>query len=109
LAPSPVGAAQVLTHKWELSRRIGATSHGRRRIRRLFSHAWADGKRPQQLADALTKAGLRLWFDAAEINDFAGITRAVTEGLARSKVLLSAIFEPNSRGPTKTRWHLPRL
>ena len=55
----------------------------------FLSHAWADGERPQQLADALTKAGLRVWFDAAEINDFASITRAVTEGLAKSKALLA--------------------
>ena len=55
----------------------------------FLSHAWADGDRPQQIADALTKAGLRVWFDAAEINDFAGITHAVTEGLAKSKALLA--------------------
>ena len=51
----------------------------------FLSHAWADGERPQQIADALTKAGLRVWLDAAEINDFAGITHAVTEGLAKSR------------------------
>src|SRR5271157_5918588 len=52
-------------------------------------HAWKNGERPQQLADALTKAGLRVWFDADEINDFASITRAVTEGLAKSKALVA--------------------
>jgi uncharacterized protein (DUF2267 family) len=30
-----------------------------------------------------------VWFDAAEIDDFASITRAVTEGLAKSKALLA--------------------
>src|ERR1019366_10554038 len=55
----------------------------------FLSHAWKDGERPQQIADALTKAGLRVWFDANEIDDFAGITRAVTEGLAKSKALLA--------------------
>ena len=55
----------------------------------FLSHAWADGERPKQLADALTKAGLRVWFDAAEIKDFASITRAVTEGLVKSKTLLA--------------------
>ena len=44
----------------------------------FFSHAWKDGERPQHIADALRKAGLRVWFDAAEIDDFASITRAVT-------------------------------
>src|SRR5271165_1218067 len=55
----------------------------------FLSHAWADGERPKQIADALTKAGLRVWFDPVEINDFASITRAVTEGLAKSKTLLA--------------------
>jgi hypothetical protein len=55
----------------------------------FLSHAWKDGERPQQIADALTEAGLRVWFDAAEIDDFASITRAVTEGLAKSKALLA--------------------
>jgi hypothetical protein len=55
----------------------------------FLSHAWADGDRPQQIAQALTKAGLRVWFDAAEINDFTSITRAVIEGLAKSKALLA--------------------
>src|ERR1017187_3517579 len=55
----------------------------------FLSHAWADGERPKQIADAPTKARLRVWFDANEINDFASITHAVTEGLARSKALLA--------------------
>jgi TIR domain len=55
----------------------------------FLSHAWADGERPQEICDALTQAGLRVWLDAAEINDFASITRAVTEGVANSKVLLT--------------------
>jgi hypothetical protein len=55
----------------------------------FLSRAWADGERPPQIADALTHAGLRVWLDALEINDFAGITRAVTEGLAKSKALVA--------------------
>ncbi len=55
----------------------------------FLSHAWADGEFPQQIADALTKAGLRVWFDATEIGDFGSITRAVTEGLARSKAFVA--------------------
>lgn len=55
----------------------------------FLSRAWADGERPQQIADALTQAGLRVWLDAAEINDFESITRAVTEGLAKSKALVA--------------------
>jgi tetratricopeptide (TPR) repeat protein len=55
----------------------------------FLSHAWRDGERPQQIKEALEAAGLRVWFDATEIDDFAGITRAVTEGLAKSKALLA--------------------
>jgi len=55
----------------------------------FLSHAWADGERPQQIAIALSEVGLRVWFDATEINDFASITRAVTEGLGKSKALLA--------------------
>ena len=55
----------------------------------FLSHAWKDGERPQQIAEALTRAGLRVWFDATEIDDFASITLAVTEGLAKSKALLA--------------------
>ena len=55
----------------------------------FVSHAWADGDLPHQIAQRLTKAGLRVWFDSDEITDFASITRSVTEGLAQSKVLLA--------------------
>ncbi len=55
----------------------------------FLSHAWADGDRPRQIKEALESAGLRVWFDAEEINDFASITRAVTEGLAQSKALVA--------------------
>ncbi len=55
----------------------------------FVSHAWADGDLPHQIAQRLTKAGLRVWFDADEITDFAGITRSVTEGLAQSKALVA--------------------
>ena len=49
----------------------------------FLSHAWADGDRPRQIADELKKAGLRVWFDATAINEFASIPRAVTAWLAK--------------------------
>jgi tetratricopeptide repeat protein/TIR domain-containing protein/NB-ARC domain-containing protein len=55
----------------------------------FLSHAWADGERPQQLAEALIQAGLRVWIDAKEIKDFSSITEAVTTKLAQSKALLA--------------------
>lgn len=45
-----------------------------------LSQAWADGDRLQQIATALRKAGLRVWFDAAQINDFTSITRTSPKG-----------------------------
>ncbi len=53
----------------------------------FLSHTWADGERPELIYEALKKAGLRVWFDKAKIDDFASITRAVTEGLSQSKVI----------------------
>jgi hypothetical protein len=55
----------------------------------FVSHAWRDGERPGQIANALTEAGLRVWFDANEISDFVSITHAVTDGLTNSKALLA--------------------
>jgi hypothetical protein len=55
----------------------------------FLSHAWVDGDRPREIAQALEAAGLRVWFDATEIADFGGITRAVQQGLAKSKALLA--------------------
>jgi tetratricopeptide (TPR) repeat protein len=55
----------------------------------FLSHAWADGDRPREIAQALEAAGLKVWFDAAEIADFASITRAVQQGVAKSKALLA--------------------
>src|SRR5690349_7183944 len=55
----------------------------------FVSHAWVDGDRPRQIADALTAVGLKVWFDETEIKDFEGITRAIQQGLATAKVLLA--------------------
>ena len=54
----------------------------------FLSHAWINGDSPHEIAEALEAAGLRVWFDAAEIADFESITRAVQQGLAKSKALL---------------------
>ena len=55
----------------------------------FLSHAWKDGDAPAADQRGTRAAGLRVWFDATEIDDFASITRAVTEGLAKSKALLA--------------------
>src|SRR5574341_772317 len=41
------------------------------------------------IVTALRGRGLAVWYDEAEIEDFASITRSIVEGLARSKVLLA--------------------
>ena len=71
----------------------------------FLSHAWADGDGPQRIADAFKNVGLRVWFDAAEINDFTGITRAVTEGLVQSKALL-AYYSKNYPLRRACQWEL---
>lgn len=55
----------------------------------FLSHAWADGEGPRRVAEALAAAGLRVWFDATQIDDFASITQAVADGLAQSKVFVA--------------------
>jgi hypothetical protein len=71
----------------------------------FLSHAWADGDRPQRIAKALEKAGLRVWFDATELEDFAGITRAIAEGLANSKALV-AYYSKTYPSRRACRWEL---
>lgn len=55
----------------------------------FVSHAWKDGDRPGQIAEALRAAGLKVWFDATEIADFESITRTVEHGVAKSKAFLA--------------------
>ena len=55
----------------------------------FVSHARADGDRPHQIADALRAVGLKVWFNATEIADFESITRAVQQGVVKSKALLA--------------------
>ena len=55
----------------------------------FFSYAHADGPRAREIVEALRVRGLRVWFDEREIADFESITRAITEGLARSKALVA--------------------
>ena len=59
----------------------------------FVSHAHKDGARPREIAGALRLAGLRVWFDETDIENFEGITPAVENGLANSKVLLAFYSE----------------
>ncbi len=71
----------------------------------FLSYRRSDTPRIQPLLDALTKLGLRVWRDTAEIEDFSSIQRAIDHGLARSKTMLvwySAAY-PKSRA---CQWEL---
>ena len=60
-----------------------------RRIRSLPQPRLGRWRAPAATCQRSHRSGLRVWFDAKEINDFASITRAVTDGLAKSKALLA--------------------
>lgn len=71
----------------------------------FISYRHADADRVLPLVEALRAAGLAIWIDEREIEDFAGITRSIVEGLANAKALLawySAIY-PQSRA---CQWEL---
>jgi hypothetical protein len=54
----------------------------------FVSYRHADRNRVVPLVEALRRASLSVWIDQREIDDFASITRSITEGLAKSKALL---------------------
>lgn len=55
----------------------------------FLSYAHTDRDAVLALRDALDERGLRVWFDASNIETTASITRSVTEGVARSKALVA--------------------
>ncbi|MBF0325545.1 MAG: tetratricopeptide repeat protein [Alphaproteobacteria bacterium] len=55
----------------------------------FLSYASTDGALADPLVQALEQAGLRVWRDTRQIDAFSDIQRAITAGLARSKVLLA--------------------
>ncbi|WP_147165078.1 tetratricopeptide repeat protein, partial [Pararhodospirillum oryzae] len=55
----------------------------------FFSYASADRATADRVVAALKAEGLRVWFDATNIDDFADIERRIQEGLAQSKALVA--------------------
>ena len=55
----------------------------------FFSYAHVDAAAVRPIVDALRAAGLEVWLDEDDVDDFASITRAITDGLARCKVLVA--------------------
>lgn len=55
----------------------------------FLSYARTDGARVDVLRDALCAAGLTVWLDNRDVGTFASISRAIDDGLARSKALVA--------------------
>lgn len=54
----------------------------------FISYRHADAGRVEPLVAALRSLGLRVWFDALSIEDFASITGRIAAGLARAKAVV---------------------
>ena len=55
----------------------------------FLSYRHADAGDARAVAEALRSAGLQVWFDESNIEDFGSIQRAIESGLSQSKVLLA--------------------
>ena len=54
----------------------------------FLSHSSVDKPRVARLAERLTAAGLRVWFDRPNIDSGEDIVTAIEQGLERSRVLV---------------------
>src|ERR1019366_9465903 len=71
------------------------------RNRQVFlSYAQADGDVARQIADALQKEGLRVWFDAWELASGDSIVQRIEQAVATSDILV-VLLSPNS---VASRW-----
>jgi len=52
----------------------------------FFSYPHKDSEKVMLILESLQARGLKVWIDTDEIRDFAGITRSIVDGLARSRV-----------------------
>src|SRR4051794_28896962 len=55
----------------------------------FFSYSRADSNRVREIVGALREAGLKVWFDEADIATFESITRGIEIGLAHSTAFLA--------------------
>ena len=61
----------------------------------FISHAFEDKEYVRELATALRRKGLRVWFDECELKTGDGLTRTIDHGLSESRygvVVLSPDF-----------------
>lgn len=70
-----------------------------------YRHADADDVRP--VVQALREAGLRVWLDESNIEDFASIQRGIEDGLGKAKALL-AWYSTRYPESLACQWELTR-
>jgi tetratricopeptide (TPR) repeat protein len=71
----------------------------------FFSYPHKDSEKVMQILEALQARGLKVWIDTNEIRDFAGITRSIVDGLARSRVIM-AFYSLNYAHSRACQWEL---
>ena len=71
----------------------------------FFSYPHKDSEKVMPILEALQARGLKVWIDTNEIRDFAGITRSIVDGLARSRVLM-AYYSLNYAHSRACQWEL---
>jgi hypothetical protein len=71
----------------------------------FFSYPHKDSEKVMLILEALQTRGLKVWIDTNEIRDFAGITRSIVDGLARSRVIM-AFYSLNYAHSRACQWEL---
>ena len=71
----------------------------------FFSYPHKDSEKVMLILEALQARGLKVWIDTNEIRDFAGITRSIVDGLARSRVIM-AFYSLNYAHSRACQWEL---
>jgi tetratricopeptide (TPR) repeat protein len=71
----------------------------------FFSYPHKDSEKVMLILEALRARGLKVWIDTNEIRDFAGITRSIVDGLARSRVIM-AFYSLNYAHSRACQWEL---
>ncbi|WP_030906601.1 tetratricopeptide repeat protein [Streptomyces sp. NRRL F-5126] len=71
----------------------------------FLSYSRTDADKARALAHALRSQGLRVFLDDMAVDDFASITKAITEALARSKALL-ALYSAEYPRRRACQWEL---
>lgn len=71
----------------------------------FLSYAGAEHPRAITIAEALRKAGVKVWFDRDDLCDHETISERLADGLARSRALL-ALYSPTYHRRRACQWEL---